>query len=43
MSVIFLAWVSDPPADEIVTTIDSGLIQVDFLRPLTIESELNVI
>jgi len=40
MSLIFLAWVRDPPGEEIVTNSPSGLTQNDFLSPVTMESVL---
>jgi hypothetical protein len=38
---MFLAWVKEPPADEMVTTRASGLAQKAFLKPVVIESVLN--
>ena len=37
---MFLAWVSEPPTDEIVTTTASGFTQKAFLKPAVIESVL---
>ena len=38
--MIFLACVREPPGEEIVMRIPSGLTQKDFLSPVTIESVL---
>ena len=40
ISDIFLAWVRDPPGDEIVTTIPYGLSQKVLFKPDTIVSVL---
>ena len=40
MSLIFLAWVREPPGDEMVTTNACGLTQNAFLRPVVTESVL---
>lgn len=42
ISDIFLAWVRDPPGDEIVTTIPYGLSQKVLFKPDTIVSVLYV-
>lgn len=40
MSLIFLAWVREPPGEDIVTTKAWGLTQNAFLRPAVTESVL---